>query len=431
MPKFFHLNFKSKFRDLIRTVFPESFAELAVFLISLFGYGILAFFIAQNYRIIFDNRIAWDAYFSFDNRSIITTGGGFERHPLSKYFFDILRKLALAISGNQYNADFRTVLAFSSVVAVSFANLHIFKYLKNIIGLPLFWSFLLVFFWGLFVTPVLLSFTPETYTYSLMLLVLFNYYAALKLRKDEKISGVALALAATTTGGLTITNFVKVYIPVLFENILLRSWKNFGNAAQRIILSFAVFAFLVLLRVDFNYSRLFNKAGEQLEKFSQAKKVPVWDMIYSWFFGGNMLFSSFEIRQYHNFQKTFYFKALFMETYSSVFQYGAVALVLILVFWSWFRNFRNPLVNILMISFLVDIFIHCVLKFGLHTSYIYGGHFIYVVAMMLGWLIFSYRNFPKMQSFLLCILSVLLIYFGMNNFFRMTEFFEFLNLYYR
>lgn len=430
MPKFFYLNFKVKIRDFFRTVFPANLAELGVFLFYLLGYGVLAFFIAQNYRIIFDNRIAWDAYFSFDNRSIVTTGGGFERHPLSKYFFDLLRKLALALSGNQHNAGFRTVLAFSSALTVSFANLYLFKYLRNIIKLPLHWNFLLIFFWGIFVTPVLLSFTPETYTYSLVLLVLFNYYSALKLRKEEKISGVALALAATTTGGLTITNFVKVYIPVLFEKSIFRSWRNFGNAALRVILSFAVFAFLVLLRVNFDYTRLFSKAGEQLEKFSQAKKVPVWDMIYSWFFGGNMLFSSFEIRQYHNAQKTFYFKALFMETYSSVFQYGAVAAVLILVFWSWFRNFKNALVNILMISFLVDIVIHCVLKFGLHTSYIYGGHFIYIVPLMLGWLVFSYRNFPKMQTFLLTFMVILTFYFGMNNLYRMTEFFDFLNLFY-
>ncbi|MFN8364349.1 MAG: DUF6080 domain-containing protein [Cloacibacterium normanense] len=31
-----------------------------------------------------------------------------------------------------------------------------------------------------------------------------------------------------------------------------------------------------------------------------------------------------------------------------------------------------------MLSFFVDIIIHCVLKFGLHTSYIYGGHFIFL-----------------------------------------------------
>ena len=65
---------------------------------SLTSYGILGSYIALNYRIIFDDRIPWDAYFSFDNRSIVMTGGGFERHPLSNYFFDFIREFALWIS---------------------------------------------------------------------------------------------------------------------------------------------------------------------------------------------------------------------------------------------------------------------------------------------------------------------------------------------
>jgi hypothetical protein len=37
---------------------------------------------------------------------------------------------------------------------------------------------------------------------------------------------LALTLAGITIGGLTITNFVKVFIPVLFEKDMFRSWKK-------------------------------------------------------------------------------------------------------------------------------------------------------------------------------------------------------------
>ena len=90
------------------------------------------------------------------------------------------------------------------------------------------------------------------------------------------------------------------------------------------------------------------------------------------------------------------FSLLFMDVFTSVAPYIFVGAVLILVFWSYFKNFKNKFVQILMLSFFVDIIIHCVLKFGLHTSYIYGGHFIFVVPMMLGWLFFGYKNSPKM-----------------------------------
>jgi len=424
------LNFKQKFFDFIKTVFPATKFETLLFLIFLSIYGALGTYIALNYRIIFDNRIPWDAYFSFDNRAIVMTGGGFERHPLANYFFNWIREFALLFSDGKKDANFRLVLAWCSNFAVSLSLIQIYKYLKNIIRLPKNISLLILSFFAFFTTNILLSFTPETYTYTLFFLVLFNYYAALKLKKEAIIPATALALATISIGGLTVTNAVKVFISVLFEKNLFQNWKKFGNAVLRVLLSVVIFVLLFLYRLDFNYMRFLNKSGEQYDKFSKPKVTPLWDMISSWFFGGNMLFPSFVIRDYHN-KKGFYYKALFMDVYTSVIPYVFVAAVLILVFWSYFKNFKNKLVQVLMISFLVDIVIHCILKFGLHTSYIYGGHFIFVVPLLIGWLFYSYKNSPKMLSFLFITVCVLFFYLAMNNLLRMEEFFVFLEKYYR
>lgn len=394
------------------------------------AYGTLGTYIALNYRIIFDDRIPWDAYFSFDNRAIVMTGGGFERHPLANYFFNWIREFALLFSDGKKDATFRLFLAWCSNVAVSLSLIQIYKYLKNIIGLPKYISLLILIFFAFFTTNILLSFTPETYTYTLFFLVLFNYYAALKMRKEEKIPSTALTLATISVGGLTVTNAVKVFIPILFENNLFRNWKKFGNTVFRVLTSVTVFFLLFLYRLDFDYMRFLNKSGEQYDRFSKPKFTPLWDMISSWFFGGNMLSPSFVIRDYHN-KKGFYYKALFMDVYTLVVPYVFVAVVLILVFWSYFKNFKNKFVQVLMISFLVDIVIHCVLKFGLHTSYIYGGHFIFVVPLLMGWLFYSYKNSPKMLAFLFVTVSILFFYLGMNNLLRMEEFFVFLEKYYR
>lgn len=430
MQKFFILNLKKKVTDFFATVFPSKKSEVAVFLFFLIAYGTLAFVIARDYRIVFDNRIPWDAYFSFDNRAIVMTGGGFERHPLSNYFFSWMKELALFISGGKMDATFRVVLALFSAFTVSLSLVQIFKYLRNIIRLPLWICVLILVFFSIFSTNILLSFTPETYTYTLFLLCLFNYYAALKLRKEEKIPGAALALATVGVGGLTITNAAKVFIPVTFEKDLFKSFKNILNAALRGIIAVAVFVLLYLYRLNFDINRIFDKTGEQYDKFSKPKITPLWDMISSWFFGGNMLFSNLIIRDYHN-KKGFQYKALFMDVYSSWIPYVFVALVLILVFWSWFKNFKNKLVQILMISLLFDVTIHCVLKFGLHTSYIYGGHFVFVFPLMIGWLFYGYRNSPKWLSLLVVLLLVITVYLGANNFIRMEEFFTFLDKYYR
>nr|WP_209789228.1 DUF6080 domain-containing protein [Chryseobacterium sp. PvR013] len=403
---------------------------MAVFLFFMICYGILGSYIALHYRIIFDSRIPWDAYFSFDNKSILMTGGSFERHPLSYYFFNWVREFSLFISGGKMDANFRLTLAWLSNLIITLNIIQVFKYLKNIISLPLWLSIVIILFFGAFSTNIILSFTPENFTYTLFLLSLYNHYAAIKLREEEKTPAAALSLAGITIGGLTITNFVKVFIPLLFEKDLFRSWKKFGNAAFRVIVSVICFVLLYLNRIDFKYQNIFSKTNQQYEKFSNVESMPTWDMILSFFFGGNILFPGFIMSDKHN-MKGFNFKGLYMDLYSSPFPYLFIALLLILISWSYIKNFKNKWVQVIAISFLVDIMIHCVMRFGLHTSYIYGGHFVFVYPLLLGWLFFAYRSSPKIMAFLTFTLVILFAYLLVNNIFRMTEFFWFMENYYR
>ena len=195
------------------------------------------------------------------------------------------------------------------------------------------------------------------------------------------------------------------------------------------IFTFACFILLYLNRIDFRYKTIFSKTNEQYEKFSNVKSTPIWDMILSYFFGGNVLFSNFIIRDKHNMQG-YHYKGVVMDVYSSWIPYVFMTVLLGLVLWSYYKNFKNKLVQVLMISFLFDIVIHCVMRFGLHTSYIYGGHFAFVYPLLLGWLFYTYKESPKMMSFLAMIFCIVFVYLIVNNYLRMTEFFWFLNQYY-
>lgn len=418
-------NIQQKLREAVQISMPNTIKETFVLVFFLLGYGILAWYIAENYTVVFDNRVPWDAYFSFDNRAIVFTGGGFERHPLANYFFDGIREIASWYSGGIMDKNFRVALALMCSTAVSFSMLYIFKYLKNIIQLPDFLAFPLVVFTGCFSTSILLSFTPETYTYTLFLLCIFNYFVAKKSQNQEKLSSFALTIFGVSVGGLTITNIVKVYIPILFEKGVFRSYKMFFNAVLRVGISCTIFVLLYLSRLNFDITKILNKTSEQYERFSQPKAVPLWDMMYSWFFGGNVVFSSYMVRNYKS-PKGFEYKALFMDTFDSWGQYVFVGILMLLVVWSVIKNFKNPLVKILALSFLVDILIHCVLKFGLHTSYIYGGHFIFVYPLLLGWLFHAYRANKVIFPALILIFGGLMGFFLINNFIRMDEFFHFI-----
>ncbi|WP_318847487.1 DUF6080 domain-containing protein [Chryseobacterium sp. JV558] len=421
---------KTKIINFFKLIFPSTYTELAVFLFFIICYGMLGSYIALHYRIIFDSRIPWDAYFSFDNKSILMTGGSFERHPLSYYFFNWVREFSLFISGGKMDANFRLTLAWLSNIIISLNIVQVFKYLKNIICLPLWLSVLIILFFGAFSTNIILSFTPENFTYTLFSLSLYNYYAAIKLRKEEKTPAVALSLAGITIGGLTITNFVKVFIPLLFEKNLFKDWRKFGNAVLRVAVAAICFVLLYLNRIDFKYQNIFSKTNQQYEKFSNVESMPTWDMILSFFFGGNILFPGFIISDKHN-MKGFDFKGLYMDLYSSAFPYIFTAILLILLIWSYFKNFKNKWVQVIAISFFVDIVIHCVMRFGLHTSSIYGGHFVFVYPLLLGWLFYAYKSSPKILSVLTLTMVLLFVYLLLNNLFRMTEFFWFMETYYQ
>ncbi|KAB1232170.1 hypothetical protein F8D52_04745 [Chryseobacterium viscerum] len=421
---------KTKIISFLKLVFPSTYTELAVFLFFITCYGILGSYIAIHYRIIFDNRIPWDAYFSFDNKSILMTGGSFERHPLSYYFFNWVREFSLFISGGKMDVNFRLTLAWLSNIIISLNIVQVFKYLKNIISLPLWLNVLIIIFFGTFSTNIILSFTPENFTYTLFLLSLYNHYAAIKLRKEEKTPAAALSLAGITIGGLTITNFVKVFIPLLFEKDLFRDWKKFGNAIIRVAIATICFILLYLNRIDFKYQNIFSKTNQQYEKFSNVESMPTWDMMSSFFFGGNILFPGFILSDKHN-MKGFHFKGLYMDVYSSVFPYLFIAVLLALISWSYFKNFKNKWVQVITLSFIIDIVIHCVMRFGLHTSYIYGGHFVFVYPLLIGWLFYAYRSSPKTLSFLTLTVAILFVYLLANNLFRMSEFFWFMETYYQ
>lgn len=428
--KKFNVYFKSKVYNFFKLLFPTSYPEFVVFLFFLTSYGILGSYIAIHYRIIFDDRIPWDAYFSFDNRSIVMTGGSFERHPLSYYFFNWIRELALLISDGKKDSIFRLTLAWFSNIAISLSILQVFKYLKNIIQLPLSVCFLIISFFGAFSTNIILSFTPENFTYTLFLLTVFNFYTATKLKQEKRIPTIPLVFAGVTIGGLTITNIVKVFIPLVFEKNLFKSWKNIGYAIFRILITCLCFILLYLNRINFKYENIFSKTSKQYEKFSNVNSTPLWDMLLSFFFGQNILFSSFIIRDKHN-MRGFEFKGLFMEVYTSWIPYAFIIILLIFTIWGYLRNFKNNLVQIIMISFLIDIVIHCIMRFGLHTAYIYGGHFIFVYPLLIGWLFYSYRKSSLYLSFLIITLACLSTYLFLNNYIRMQEFFQFLNQYYQ
>ena len=62
--------------------------------------------------------------------------------------------------------------------------------------------------------------------------------------------------------------------------------------------------------------------------------------------------------------------------YSYWWQYTFVALMLATIVASLIKNYKNPFVQMIFLLFLIDIIIHCVMKFGINQPFIYGAHWV-------------------------------------------------------
>lgn len=419
-----------KLRSFYGLAFPTKQIEWILFSVFWSLFSCIGYIIATRYTLIFDHRIPWDAYFSFDNRAIVLTGGGFERHPLANYFFDVLRRIALWFSDGKYDAVFRFVLAIFSAMAMAFSILYVFKYLTFIIGLGRYKAVLLTMFFSLFSTTLVLAFTPETYTYTQPALLLFLLYVSRQMQNGKRLSGLALSLGAVSIGGLTITNATKVFLPVVLELHLWSNGKRFLHALGRVALSVSIFVGLFLYRMNFNYQQILSKTEAQYEKFSQPKFTPLWDMVLSWFAGGTMLFPSFFVRDYYS-KTGFEYKALFMDTYSSIAQYVWVVLIGVCIIWTVIKQVKNKWVYVLLLWGTVDIVIHILLKFGLHTAYIYGGHYVFLVPLFLGWLLASYPRENAWQKSIISVYVILMFFLLLNTVYRGIELYQFMEKYYK
>jgi hypothetical protein len=139
-------------------------------------------------------------------------------------------------------------------------------------------------------------------------------------------------------------------------------------------------------------------------------------MIYTHFFGAPVFFP--EILDY----TARITKINYITEGNYFFWWQNLFVILILLFSvaSLIRNYKNPLVQMVFLLFLVDIVIHCVIRFGIDEPFIYGAHWIYCIPLLLGWL---YKKLKATQAkvflALICCLFIVLV---INNLVRLSDF---------
>ncbi|MDR2949533.1 MAG: DUF6080 domain-containing protein [Prevotella sp.] len=411
----------SDIRYFLKAFLPDKKDEKYLF------WGLLLFYLSYSVFVTFttsivDNiSVGTDLYFSYDNPLILEHGRTqISGHPLLIFFyypFVLIGNGLVLLTTVKVKTLFFIML---SSAMISLSCVYIFRYIRQIIELKRFTAFIFTLFFAFFSTNLILAFTPESFTLSALFLSFNVYYNSSFIKRGISPPFISnVILADFFLGGVTLTNMAKGVIPVLFfkekKASILKKIIILGAVFFIILLALQIFSALVL---DKNYiGSIFahkdNFTDESLTGMAYLQ------MIFSHFFGAPIFLS--EIFSYNTIRNGIPY--LVEGDYRLWWQYLFMSLICVFVVTSLIRNYKEPFVQMIFLLFLVDIVIHCIIRFGINEPFIYGAHWIYCVPLLLGWL--SKKLKDKQAKVFLIIISCMFVALVINNLVRL---FDFINL---
>lgn len=408
----------SDLRDLLKALLPQKKDERFLFLILLLIYLSYSICIALSTSIIDSLSYETDIYFSYDNPLILKLGRTqISGHPLLMLFY---YPFVLIGNGLTYLITFKAktlLFVLLSSTMISMSCVYIFRYLREIIEVKRLVAYLMTFFFAFFSTNLLLCFTPESFTLSAMFLAFNVYYNSSYINKDKSPPFLSnIILADFILGGITLTNVAKGVVPVLFFKE-----KKINILKKVVLLGIIFLAILCLVQVIsivFLSKNFLESIFMHRESFTNSALggSSFFQMVFSHFFGSTIFFPP--MMNYTAYNSTMQY--IIEGNYSYWWQYAFVALILVAILASLLKNYRNPFVQMIFFLFLIDIIIHCLMKFGINQPFIYGAHWVYCIPLLLGWL---YSKLKEKQAkvfvvFLICMFIGLII----NNLYHLTDF---------
>lgn len=418
--------FCSDIKSFLRFFLPKGQIETILFLGLFIFYFCIALYIAFTTSIIDNPVVETDLYFSFDNPLILKYGRSqINGHPLMVIFFYpfvIIGNLIAAVLGLKAKTILFLLL---SSTAISLSCVYIYRYVREIVELGRNISLFFSLFFACFSTNLVLGFTPESFSLSAFFLSFSVYYYAHFMKKRQLPSFTSTAiLSCFCLGGVTITNFSKGVIPVLFFRV-----KKIDIVKRAFLLGVVFFAILLSIHLFLyftdgrNYFQLilFHK-DEFINYKLDVGSSQYWMRVFSKFWGAPIFFpeivnNTFMVRSVYR-----VVKSVDVVDYAFWWQCAYVGLLTGMIIISFIKNYANRFVQVLFLLLLVDIVIHCVFQFGLSWPFLYGGHWVYCIPLILAWL---YKNLEKRWANVLFIIGGgMFVILLLNNLVRLYEFTE-------
>lgn len=322
------------------------------------------------------------AYLGYDNYFRFTTRGGAwdVSHPLITPLYLINRALLVPLLGE---GGALVVMLLGSALLMAIAVAGCCGYLRHVVQLNTGRSLLLS---GLLLstfTVMTLSFTVESYPLSMALLVLSLLCLSGQLKREKRLSGWHATLWSLLLGGVTLTNFAKP-----LSLLLLSKEESLWWRVRKVLLPTLLLLALVVAVGWFYQQRragaeesMFTAQVNDLLRFQTRSADIVPD-----FFGHPLLISNLEMRELYG--ETVLRPTPYACWAMKLFPWGVVLLLLAMIG----VGRRYPLAWAIPLYLAVDVAVHLVGGYGLDEAIIFGGHWVFLVPMALGWL---YRVVPR------------------------------------
>ena len=347
----------------------------------------------------------WDTVLSYDDiyhaRSVYSESKNYEdtvgtivKHPFISGFGTIVAKIENVFFNNTNPTDHY----FHIVVFQIFLNVigifYLYKILNEQYKIENKWCFLILTIYELATVTLLGTFIIDSFILSGTLLIMSYYY----LSKQKLIVSTFLGIMTT---GICITNSIAFAIMAI---CLLKNKKDILKVGIGCVIGFLGVTILLPYR-NYLFNNFLSEVQFQAEGFAAQEKNPVLFLKRTFYY---ILVSPLF---FLNINHEFFYNIIDIVKFdlsANVPIIIATVLYFIFIIFNIIKNIKDRKMLAAFGVFIYNMFIHVIMKFGLHEGTIYGLHFLFAEILMFSFG-FKIKNKIFRKIFIICAIFVLFV----------------------
>lgn len=342
------------------------------------------FFSLKNNTFPSKEIIDYDIYLwkkNFSDFPFSPSKGG-AKHPLIVGLFSpiiLLMKIFQSLLKYIY-INLELVYVFFNIIS-ALSIMILYKLFTELIQIKKLYALNLILFFASFSHILLLSFIPETFQISMLVLIIISYITIDSILYNSTIPIATHIITFVFVSGITISNGVKNIISILYlndsKNRKLKGLFYAGLSTGTLIIC----AFLF----DYFFFKIL-PGKKTITDFFGAEEINILHEMF------------FEPIIFHDNIK-WWGKGRELFKYNSIIPIVLNLIIYSLLIISIVLNFRKKTFRYLISLFSIDIIIHLVFKFGIGNLYIYSLHWLFLIPLLLAYLLKEIKS-EKITNFL-------------------------------